>query len=108
MLWEYNTDLWDEETIQNMMKHFQQLLGSIVQNPDEHVSRLPLLNEPEREQQLVLWNETEASYPNANLHDLFEEQAQKTPDAVAAIFGEQDNDLCGTGSRANQLAHHLT
>ncbi|MGZ4111686.1 MAG: amino acid adenylation domain-containing protein, partial [Tumebacillaceae bacterium] len=107
LLWEYNTDLWDEETIQNIMKHFQQLLGSIVQNPDEHVSRLSLLNEQEREQQLVLWNETEAPYPNVCLHNLFEEQAQKTPDAVAAIFGEQEMTYAELDRRANQLAHHL-
>ena len=81
---EYSTDLFDEATIVRMMSHFQQLLQSIVADPNTQITRLPLLSEAERAQQLSEWNETAVEYPRQlTLPQLFEAQAAVTPAAVA-------------------------
>ena len=69
---EYNTDLFERETIERLATHFEQLLWSIVSNPEQRVSELALLAERERRQLLQEWNETRAEYPAAQcLHQLF-------------------------------------
>ncbi|NJO96593.1 MAG: amino acid adenylation domain-containing protein [Pleurocapsa sp. CRU_1_2] len=106
--WEYNTDLFEGSTIERMSKHFQTLLEAIANNPQQRVSELPLLTQPERHQLLVEWNETERNYPKDKcLHQLFEEQVEKTPDAVAVVFEEQQLTYRELNNRANQLAHYL-
>ncbi|MBR8838437.1 MAG: amino acid adenylation domain-containing protein [Stigonema ocellatum SAG 48.90 = DSM 106950] len=105
--WEYNTDLFDEETIARMAVHFQTLLAAIVAHPEQSISELQLLSEPERHQLLVEWNDTQKDYPDKCIHQLFEEQVQRTPDAVAVVFFEEQLTYDELNSRANKLAHHL-
>ncbi|NJK58779.1 MAG: AMP-binding protein, partial [Pleurocapsa sp. SU_5_0] len=106
--WEYNTDLFDGSTIERMSKHFQILLEAIAANPQQRVAQLPLLTQPERQQLLVEWNETERDYPKDKcLHQLFEEQVEKTPDAVALVFEQQQLTYRELNARANRLAHYL-
>ncbi|MEQ8997813.1 MAG: amino acid adenylation domain-containing protein [Coleofasciculus sp. B1-GNL1-01] len=106
--WEYNTDLFDGSTIERMTAHFQNLLSAIVENPQQTVAELPLLSEAERHQLLVKWNETESEYPLEKcIHQLFEKQVERTPDAVAVVFEEQQLTYRELNVRANQLAHHL-
>ncbi len=105
---EYATDLFDAARIERMAGHFLAMLEGIVSNPNERLSRLPLLTEAERHQLLVDWNETQVDYPaNACIHELFEAQAQRTPEAVAVEF--EGSQLCyrELNERANQLAHYL-
>ena len=105
---EYNTDLFDAQTIERMLGHYQKLLEGLVSRPDEKISRLPLLSEEERRQILVEWNDTAAVYPKDKcLHELFEVQVQRTPEAVAVMFGEQSLSYGELNERANQLARHL-
>ncbi|MBD1943541.1 amino acid adenylation domain-containing protein [Coleofasciculus sp. FACHB-712] len=105
---EYNTDLFDEATITRMLGHFQTLLEGIVANPDRRLSDLPLLMEAERYQLLVEWNQTQTDYPaDSCFHQLFEQQVQKTPDAVAIVFENQHLTYKQLNERANQLAHYL-
>jgi amino acid adenylation domain-containing protein len=105
---EYNTDLFEEETIRRMLGQYQTLLEGIVANPDRRLSELPLLTSAEREQLLVEWNRTEAAYPKDRcLHELIEEQAGRTPDATAVIFEDKRLTYRQLDERANQLAHHL-
>ncbi|NEP06227.1 MAG: non-ribosomal peptide synthetase, partial [Okeania sp. SIO4D6] len=79
---DYNADLFDSETIERMAQHFQILLTGIVANPDSPISELPILTEAERNQLLLEWNDTVVEYPQDKcIHQLFEEQVQKTPDA---------------------------
>ncbi|MBD1879528.1 non-ribosomal peptide synthetase [Coleofasciculus sp. FACHB-T130] len=105
---EYNTDLFDEATITRMLGHFQTLLEGIVANPDCRLSGLPLLTEAERYQLLVEWNQTQTDYPaDSCFHQLFEQQVQKTPDAVAIVFENQHLTYKQLNERANQLAHYL-
>jgi len=105
---EYNTDLFDRSTITRLLGHFQVLLEGVGFDPDQPISRLPLLTEAERHQVLVAWNDTQGDYPNACcLHQLFEAQVTRTPEAIATIFGDQLLTYRELNARANQLANHL-
>ncbi|NEQ78401.1 MAG: amino acid adenylation domain-containing protein, partial [Okeania sp. SIO2C9] len=104
----YNRDLFEAETISRMMSHYENLLSAAVETPERPVSQLPLMTEPELDQILVEWNNTKTDYPGDKcIHQLFEEQVEKNPDAVAVVFEEQKLTYCQLNSKANQLAHHL-
>jgi len=106
--WEYNTDLFDDGTIARMTDHFQTLLEGIVANPKQTISELPLLTPAERHQLLGEWNNTWAEYPfDKCIHQLFEEQVERSPDAVAVVFEESQLTYRELNARANQLAHYL-
>ncbi len=106
--WEYSTDLFEAKTIARLSGHLQQLLESVVAAPEMSVSRLPLLTPQERNQLLVEWNDTTVEYPHTQcIHQLFETQVKKTPDAVAVTLGSQHLTYRELNQRANQLAHYL-
>ena len=105
---EYNTDLFEAQTIRRMMGHFQTLLEGIISDPDQRLSDLPLLTNQERHQMLVEWNQTHVEFPKEMLlHQLFEKQVEKSPQAVAVEFGENRLTYDELNHRANQLAHYL-
>ena len=105
---EYATDLFDRGTIERLVGHFETLLAGIVASPGGRLSELPLLGEAERHRLLVEWNDTAAEYPHDKcLHELFGAQAERTPDAVAVVFEDQQLTYGELERRANQLAHHL-
>jgi aspartate racemase len=105
---EYNTDLFDASTIQRMLGHYQRLLEGVVENPNARLSDLPLLTEAERRQLLVEWNNTQTNYPKDwCIHEAFEEQAERTPEAIAVVYGDQQLTYRQLNARANQLAHYL-
>jgi len=107
-VWEYNTDLFDEATIARMVGHFQTLVEAIVANPIQPISELPLLTEAERQQLLIEWNNTFAEYPQDKcIHQLFEEQVERTPEAVAVVFEGEQLTYRELNARGNQLAHYL-
>jgi amino acid adenylation domain-containing protein len=107
-VWEYNTDLFDSQTIERMMGHFVTLLVAIVENPQQQISQLPILTASEQQQLLVEWNDTQADYPQDKcIHQLFEEQVKRTPDAVAVVFADKQLTYNELNIRANQLAHYL-
>ena len=106
--WEYDGDLFTPERITRMVGHFQTLLKGIVANPQQTVGELPLLTESEEQQLLVEWNQTQTSYPDHYcIHQLFEEQVVKTPDAIAVIDGEKSLTYEQLNQKANQLAYYL-
>ncbi|WP_050780083.1 non-ribosomal peptide synthetase [Crocosphaera chwakensis] len=106
--WEYNTNLFEKETIERMFENFQVLLEGMVNNPDEKVAKLPLLTEGEKQQILVEWNETEAEYPKDKcIHQLFEEQVERTPNAIAVVYENQQLTYQELNEKANQLGHYL-
>jgi amino acid adenylation domain-containing protein len=91
-----------------MLGHFQTLLEGIVANPEQRLSDLPLLTQPERQQLLVEWNDTQVAYPkDVCIHQLFEAQVEQTPEAVAVVFEDQQLTYGELNRRANQVAHHL-
>ena len=106
--WQYNTDLFDAATIERMAKHFVRLLNSIVLNPQQPISQLLMLTEVEQQQLLFEWNNTQADYPlDKCIHQLFEEQVERTPDHIAVVFEDQQLNYRELNARANQLAHYL-
>ncbi|OKH59462.1 non-ribosomal peptide synthetase [Scytonema sp. HK-05] len=105
---EYSTDLFDAATITRMAQHYQSIVEAVVANPHQKVSELPLLSAAEKHQILVEWNNTSTDYPQQQcLHELFEQQVQKTPDAVAVVFDSQQLTYRELNAKANQLAHYL-
>ncbi|MEC4812178.1 MAG: amino acid adenylation domain-containing protein [Scytonema sp. PMC 1069.18] len=105
--WEYNTDLFEDSTIARMNGHFQILLEAIVANPQQNINKLPLLSPTEKHQLLLEWNHTQVDYPHKCIHELFEEQVKRTPDAIAVVFENQQLTYQELNHRANQLAHYL-
>jgi amino acid adenylation domain-containing protein len=104
---EYNTDLFENATIKRMVGHFQTLLDGIVANPQQSIHELPLLTKAEY-QQLMAWNDTATDYPQDKcIHQLFEEQVEKTPEAIAVVFQDQSLTYRALNKKANQLAHYL-
>ncbi|RKH18898.1 amino acid adenylation domain-containing protein [Corallococcus sp. CA047B] len=105
---EYNTDLFDAGTVERLAGHYQTLLEGIVAEPEQSVSRLPLLTEPEHHQLVRAFNQTQTNFPRERcIHELFEAQAKKTPNAVAVVFEDQRLTYRELDQRANQLGHHL-
>jgi amino acid adenylation domain-containing protein len=108
---EYKTDLFSAETIERMLGHVRTLLEGIVRRPDARLSELPLLTAAERRQVLVEFNPDDNEEPFARtrkcVHELFEEQAARTPEARAIKFGAHVMTYRELNERANQLAHYL-
>jgi amino acid adenylation domain-containing protein len=105
---EYATDLFTAEGVGRMAVHMEELLQSIVANPDEAIGNLDMLPDDERRQLLVDWNRTEREYPHGKcVHQLFEEQVARTPNASAVVFEDTELTYAELNKRANQLAHHL-
>ncbi|MGB6629861.1 MAG: amino acid adenylation domain-containing protein, partial [Terriglobales bacterium] len=105
---DYNTGLFDESTIARWLSHYETLLLGMVENADQSISRLPLLNQADRRQLAIDWNQTAADYPRSLcVHQLFELQAKKTPDVIAAAFESEQLSYRDLDRRANQLANYL-
>ncbi|WP_414542084.1 amino acid adenylation domain-containing protein [Nostoc sp. CCY0012] len=108
---EYNSDLFHADTINRMMGHFKTILEGIVADCDRSISRLPLLTSTEQHQLLVEFNQNTIEIPHGQLeiclHQLFEEQVEKTPDAIAVVFADKKLTYRELNNRANQLAHYL-
>ncbi|MDJ0730539.1 MAG: amino acid adenylation domain-containing protein [Crocosphaera sp.] len=105
---DYDRQLFTSATIQGMLNHFKVLLKGIIDNPQQNIGYLPLLTEAEQQQILIKWNQTLRNYPQSKcIHQLFEEQVEKTPNAVAVVFEEQELTYKELNDQANQLGHHL-
>ncbi|MEM8720136.1 MAG: amino acid adenylation domain-containing protein [Cyanobacteria bacterium P01_G01_bin.39] len=107
--WEYNTDLFEAETIARLDSYFQTLLAAVVSTPDQPVSQLPaLLSDRQRHQLLVEWNQTQSEYPHTKcIHELFADQVKRSPDAVAVAYEGSRLTYKELDVRANQLARYL-
>ncbi|HEX7240717.1 MAG TPA: amino acid adenylation domain-containing protein, partial [Longimicrobiaceae bacterium] len=104
----YDTDLFDAGTVERLLARLERFLGAVAAEPDRPVSAHPLLDEAERERVLVEWNRSGAEYPrHLCLHQLFEAQAARTPDAEAVRFLGCSLTYAELDRRANRLAHHL-
>ena len=105
---EYSTDLFDVETVTRIIDNFQVLLEGIIAHPDLPISELPLLTAHERSQLLGAWSQTHSEYPqDKTLHQLFEEQVVRSPDALALLNPPKRLTYQQLNQRANQLAHYL-
>src|ERR1041385_5100638 len=105
---EYATALFAPETIKRFVGYFGRLLEGMVADENQRLDTIELMGERELEQVLFEWNETEAKYPKDKcIQELFEEQVEKIPNAVAVVCGDEDLTYGELNRRANQLAHHL-
>ena len=104
----YSTDLFDAATITRMATHFTVLLEGIVTQPDQPLHQLPMLTAAEYHQIIYGWNDTAFDYgAPQTIHALFEQQVERTPDAVALIFEDTQLTYSQLNIRVNQLAYHL-
>ncbi|HEX8176350.1 MAG TPA: amino acid adenylation domain-containing protein, partial [Pyrinomonadaceae bacterium] len=104
----YDTELFDETTIERMLEHWQILLRGMAKGLGQSVIELPMMSEAERRQVLLQWNDTRSGYPReACVHQLFESQVLATPEAVALVFEDEQVTYAELNRRANQLAHYL-
>jgi amino acid adenylation domain-containing protein len=104
---EYNTDLFERETIERLLEHWQLLLESIVANPEQPVQYLQLLT-PAEQHQLNQWNPSFLPYPSHPCFPtLFAEQVQRAPHAIAIFSEGQTLSYLELHQQSNQLAHYL-
>ncbi len=107
MVFDYNAELFDSSTITRMLGHFENLLERIIADPDQKVSELPLLTVSEQQNFLHEWNNNKAPIPATFIHQLFEAQVEKNPDAIAVVSKDEHLTYRELNNRANQLAHYL-
>jgi amino acid adenylation domain-containing protein len=105
----YNRNLFKSQTIARLAGHWETLLRGIIANPEQKILDLPLLTAAEEKQILQTWNDTKTDNNPSHfcLHQLFEAQAQKTPEATALIFENQTLTYGELNNKANQLAAYL-
>lgn len=105
---EYDSGLFEAETVTRMARYFQNLLECAANRPDTHISELVLLEKSEIITTTQQWNATTAAYPSDRcIHELFEAQAEKTPEAVAVVFEDSRLTYRELNARADHLARRL-
>ncbi|WP_437967165.1 amino acid adenylation domain-containing protein [Sorangium sp. So ce260] len=105
----YSTDLFDPETVERLLGHLGLLLAGVAEGPERPIAELPLLTPEERRRMTVAWNATRTAYPrDACIHELFEAQAARTPDAIAAVEGGEALTYRELDRRADRLARRIS
>ncbi|TDV43067.1 non-ribosomal peptide synthetase, partial [Actinophytocola oryzae] len=104
---EYSTDLYDRGTIESLVRRWLRLLDSVTAAPDQRLGAVPLLTDAERHLLLTQWNDTAAAVPSSPLPALFEQQVERTPDAVAVRSGNESVSYTELNARANRFARQL-
>lgn len=105
---QYASDLFEAATIERMAVHYQQLLRTVVDHPERNIGELSMLSGDEKHQLLVEWNQTQQEYaPAGSLHQLFEEQVARRPEAVALVSGTAEVTYDELNARANRLGNYL-
>ncbi|WP_163973487.1 non-ribosomal peptide synthetase, partial [Myxococcus sp. CA018] len=105
---EFNSDLFEAETMERLLEHLRVLLDAAVARPETRLAELPLMGREEQQRLVKEWSGATAQYPrDASLAQLFDAQAQRTPDAVAVEYEDRRLTYAELNRRANQLAHHL-
>ena len=106
--WLFDPQLLSRSNVELMVNQFQTLLRGIAGNPGAPVSTLPLLNDTQKHEQLIAWNDTATPLPKIrSIHEAFEKQASATPDTPAVVFDDRELSFGEINARANQLARHL-
>ncbi|MCE1118721.1 non-ribosomal peptide synthetase, partial [Pseudomonas sp. NMI795_08] len=104
----YASDLFDAATIERMAGHWQTLLRAVIEQPHGALWQLPMLDQACLHQVLNTWNATATDYPlQRAVHQLIEDQVQRTPAAPALVFGDSTLSYAELDARANRLAHYL-
>ncbi|MCV6638056.1 amino acid adenylation domain-containing protein [Candidatus Albibeggiatoa sp. nov. NOAA] len=102
----YAQNQFETDVIQRLFEHLTLTLQYLLKDKTQRVNPPMLLTDAEQGQ-ILAWNQTQKNYPHACLHQLFERQVQATPDAIAAIYADQQLTYAQLNTKANQLAHYL-
>ena len=104
----YATTLFDKATIERQIGYLRRVLDALVADPNQPVEHIALLDQAERNQLLFDWNATQTEDPQTLcIHQLFEQQVTRTPDALALVFDQQSLTYAQLNAQANRLAHYL-
>ncbi len=104
----YCTKLFKKETVERIIGHLKNVFKEIVRYPDKKIQDIDMMPELERNHILFDFNRTTAVYPEDKMiHELFEEQAEKSPDHVAVVFEGQRMTYRELNEKANMLARRL-
>lgn len=104
---EYNRDLFAAATVECMAEHWHILLMGLLARPDQRIATLPLLSTTERKELVGVWKARQEAYPRVCIHEVFEQQVARTPDASAVAFEQKRLTYRELNQRANQLARYL-
>jgi amino acid adenylation domain-containing protein len=104
----YDPGRFDETTITRMLGHLRTVLEGMVADVSRRVAELPLLTDDEHHQLFTEWQNTRSEYPRDKcVHELFEAQVARTPNAVALVDDKEDLSYRELDNQANRVAHHL-
>ncbi len=104
----YAKGLYNPETIARMASHYHHLLSQVTDNADGNFNEYQVLTKTEYQTMVYDWNATDCDYAkDKTIHQLFEEQVERTPHNIAVVFEEEQLTYQELNERANQLAHHL-
>lgn len=103
----HRTDRFDAATVQRMAGHLRVLIQGALAAPDAPLSLLPILTQEEQQLVTVTWNATARPLSPLCVHQLFEQQSERTPDSTAVVCGDRALSYAELERRANQLAHAL-
>ncbi|MFC2146035.1 amino acid adenylation domain-containing protein [Acidobacteriota bacterium] len=108
LTFEYSSNLFKKETIERFIAYFKKIVSLITQKTERKISEIEIILEKEKRQILLEFNNKEARYPTSKtLQQLFEEQAEKTPDAAAVVYEGEAYSFKQLDKKSNQLAHYL-
>jgi amino acid adenylation domain-containing protein len=105
--WVYNVDLFDEFTVIQMVAHYQNLLGELLEKPNQPISELKMLSPSEWKRVVLDWNQTGKDFPQVCVHELIAEQVTKSPEAIAVLFDDVSVTYGDLEKKANQFAQYL-
>ncbi|SDC51878.1 non-ribosomal peptide synthetase [Shouchella lonarensis] len=104
----YNGNIYHDYIIACIKGHVQQVIEQVVQNEAQLLNDITILSEGERNNMLYKWNDTKAEYPrDKTIHQLFEEQSEKTPELAAVVCGNDKLSYREFNAKSNQLAGYL-
>jgi amino acid adenylation domain-containing protein len=108
MEFNYNTDVYEREMVERLIRHYKQLLSVIINNPKEKLNRVSYLSAEEQHQLLIDFSSSEVnSQTEETLIELFERQVSETPEKIAIIYGQEQLSYQELNSKANRIAIHL-
>ena len=105
---QYNTNLFDAETMSARLENYESLLRDFVADPETPIRDLAMLSIEQKQKQIVNWNQSELGYPqDSTVHHEFSAQAARTPDKTAVVFGGHELTFRELDERSNQFARYL-
>ncbi|WKL50105.1 amino acid adenylation domain-containing protein [Flavobacterium pectinovorum] len=104
----YAVSLFDKDTIERFIGHYEHLLAELVKAPEQCYDQISLLLPSEYKEMVYDWNATDKDYPvDKTIYELFQAQAESTPDSVALVYEGQELSYRELNERSNQLARHI-